>query len=68
MKTGQINHKNLLWHSPDSNYTDLKLPYISGHQPLWYNHVTQVDDMDNQVPFISCNIIKHTTIKTTNCK
>ena len=49
-ETSQISHEYLLWHHPDSNYVDpIKLPYISGHQPLWYDYVTQVDNMDNQV-------------------
>ena len=39
-----MDPENFLQCHPDPIYVNpIKLPYISGHQPLLYDHVTQVD-------------------------
>ena len=64
MKTGKINHEHLLQCPPGSKYVDpTNVLYISHHQPLWYDHMTQVDNIDNPVPLTSCNAMQHTIIK-----
>ena len=50
----RINLLTVPQHPPGSNYVNpTELSCITGHQPLWYNHVTKVDNQNPQLPLNS---------------